>query len=304
MNIQTEAIVSLAENGDFGTRVMAVELLHDLVTLGVIRDASYAKAIAILRHKVVISCNDTKSRGVYIAKVIGSEQEQFKDIVLVGQTSNWVSTLDDLRDLYGSIWLIAFIGSENIDEKSQEVWEDWIRSVLKNNRSNIDGTFYLSDRRARELVAAIKRTIDDQSLSVNLFSSPMLTEPEGTFEREFGKISSGLSNPITLPVVDKKTMPEVSEDIKKVLQPISNPSSFASFTMDEVYSTSIPTPSMKTVSFSSTGLPAGYDTIGKQRTIANSDNLWKILGADPTSNQSSIPGKKNPNWFKSLIKRS
>lgn len=335
--IPVEKIVSLAENADYGTRSMAINLLSDLVALGVISSETYAKTISMLRHKLILSQTSLKSSGVYIAKVIGSEQDQYRNIVLVGTTSDWIMTLEELRGFYGSIWLMVFISAEDFDDASRATWDAWIRSVLKNNKAKIEGTFYLTDRRSKELAEAIKKVISDQSLVVELFASPILTETEGLFEREFGKLTGVLN---ATPIKDainftpiSKSIPIAQSEPTSFHKSISNSNLFETLFGESVYNTSTASSEtsgammmdaghsgMNTVSaFNSIISPAGaiptvYPSavmgsaskgIGSQNNVATGQKLWHILGGQPEeTTPPTMPGKKNNKWSRFLTKSS
>lgn len=207
-NVQIETLLTIAEEGDFTTRVLAVTTLENLISLGVIQNSQITSAVTMLRNSIYASQTSMKSRGVYVAKVVGSQDPQFLNLVLVGTTENWPETLEMLKDIYGSIWLMIFIGAENIDFDSMNTWEVWIRSALRNNKAKIEGTYYLSDRRAKELADAIQSIVIAQNLIVNVSISYMLKENAERYEREFGKKAGEIRAVINQPIYQPEQISE------------------------------------------------------------------------------------------------
>lgn len=171
-SINLNHLIKCVEVGEITQRVLALQSLDNLIGLGIIQNRNIIQQIDQMRILVNINRHDFISRGAYVVKLLSGE---YSGQVLVGCTDNWDFTNQDLKDTYGAIWLVVFIGIDFSEDESVGIeWEAWIRDVFKNNPVSYSDRYFINENLMRQFVDYTRNYISKNDIKVTFSASPML----------------------------------------------------------------------------------------------------------------------------------
>lgn len=186
--IDANRLLAIAQSAELTQRMLAIDTLEALATLGVIRDNDLDNLILELRLLSKINA-DFSGYGAYIVRVLTGENA---GQMVIGTSDYWPVVADQLRREHGLIWLVMFIQLPDSEDEPEMVAEDWVKyfhnafsnnPVLDEYGANT-GRYRLNERNLRVFAQHLRHMVQTEMQQIKFFCSPMLEMQQEDYRKQ------------------------------------------------------------------------------------------------------------------------